>query len=213
MQDQKRPLRLPRTRNRLLGLAFLLALLVFGGLLARMFLNAPAPPPPTVQSPAEAPRQLRDIILYFAAQDATGLVAEGREVEDCLEEQDCLLATVRALIHGPVGDLAAVLPPHAAVLSIRVEGALAEIDFTEDLVTGHPGGTQAELLTVYALADTLTANFPHLRQLRILVDGQPIDTLRGHVDLRQPVSADFSLVKTEAAPTGNLLNLPTRSEE
>jgi len=55
------------------------------------------------------------------------------------------------------------------------------------------------LLTVYALANTVAVNFPHLRQLRILVEGAAVETLKGHVDLRQPLVPDFSLVLTPAA--------------
>jgi hypothetical protein len=47
------------------------------------------------------------------------------------------------------------------------------------------------LLTVYGVANTLAVNFPHLRQVRFLVAGQDVETLRGHVDLRAPVPADF----------------------
>jgi hypothetical protein len=55
------------------------------------------------------------------------------------------------------------------------------------------------LLTVYALADTVAVNFPHLRQLRILIEGGAVETLKGHVDLRQPLAPDFSLIVTPPA--------------
>jgi len=44
---------------------------------------------------AEAQRQLRTVTLYFAAADGSGLVAEGREIADCLVEIDCLQGTCR----------------------------------------------------------------------------------------------------------------------
>jgi len=50
----------------------------------------------------------------------------------------------------------------------------------------------SELLTVQALANTLAANFPHIRQIRILIEGEPVQTLKGHVDLRGPIAAEFS---------------------
>jgi hypothetical protein len=74
------------------------------------------------------------------------------------------------------------------------------VDFSQELISAHPGGTQSELLTIYGLADTLAVNFPHLRQMRVLVDGVPVATLKGHVDLRQPISPDFSLVEEGMAP-------------
>jgi spore germination protein GerM len=190
----------PPRRDRLVIWAFLLILVVFGGLLLRHFLIAPAPPPP-----AEAQRQLRTITLYFAAADGSGLVAEAREIADCLVETDCLSATVQALLDGPVGELAPVFPPQATLRGVVVAGSEVQVDFDHALIDGHPGGSWGELLTVYALADTVAVNFPHLRQVRLLIEGAAVETLKGHVDLRQPVNPDFTLVlkapATEPKPT------------
>jgi hypothetical protein len=54
-------------------------------------------------------------------------------------------------------------------------------------------------LTAYGLANTLVVNFPHIRQVRLLVEGRPLETLKGHVDLREPLPADFSLARPVAA--------------
>jgi len=45
------------------------------------------------------------------------------------------------------------------------------------------GSAWDELLTIYALANTLIQNFPEVRQVRLLVDGRESPTLAGHVDL------------------------------
>lgn len=193
-------------RRRLVLLAFLFILVVFGLLVARKFLPTPSPAPVPATTLSE-PKQLREVVLYFGSPDGSFLVAEARQIEDCLEEADCLRATVQSLVDGPVTDLVAVLPSHAQVRGVTASGGTATIDFSADLVSGHPGGSVSELLTVYSLADTLAENFPHLRQVRILVEGEPAETLKGHVDLREPVKADFSFThppegsaKAEQAP-------------
>ena len=179
----------PPRRDRLIIWAFLLVLIAFGGLLLRKFLIAPTPAPSV-----EAQRQLRTVTLYFAAADGTGLVAEAREIADCLAETDCLHATVQALLNGPVGELSPVFPPQATVRGITVVGGELQVDFDRTLIDNHPGGSWGELLTVYALADTVAVNFPHFRQVRILIEGSTVETLKGHVDLRQPINPDFTLV-------------------
>ena len=179
-----------RGKDRFLLLAFLVILVVFGALVARKYLIT-IPPSPTPAAPAPQPRQLRDVVLYFGAPDGTYLVAEGREIDDCLEETDCVKETVQALINGPVGELTPIFPAHTVLRGVREEGNTALVDFSKDLIAGHPAGSVAELLTVYGLADTLAENFPHIRQVRILIDGKAADTIKGHVDLRQPVVADF----------------------
>jgi hypothetical protein len=177
-------------RRRLVLLAFLFILLIFGLLLVRKFLSTQAPVP--VPTAISEPKQLRDVVLYFGSPDGSFLVAEARQIEDCLSEADCLRATVQALVDGPVTELVAILPAHAQIRDVTVSAGTISIDFSRELVSGHPGGSVSELLTVYGLADTLAENFPHLRQVRILVEGAPLETLKGHVDLREPVKADFS---------------------
>ena len=179
-------------RGRLVLLAFLFILLTLGLLIARRFL--PSPPSAPATAPAE-PKELREVVLYFGSPEGSFLVPEARQVADCLTEADCLRAIVQALLDGPVTDLVAVLPSHAQIRDVRAEGGVVTVDFSRELVNGHPGGSVSELLTVYSLADTLAENFPHLRQVRIVVEGAPVETLKGHVDLREPVKADFSFTR------------------
>ncbi len=180
-------------KDRLLLVAFLVVLVVFGSLVARKYwLSRPGETVPEPVSVVEAPRELREIMLYFGAPDGAGLMVEAREIEDCLTEEECLLATVQALVNGPIGDLLPIFPSHTVVRQVAVEGTVATVDFSRDLIRGHPGGSQSELLTAYGLANTLAVNFPHIRQALILVEGETVVTLKGHVDLREPVAADFS---------------------
>jgi hypothetical protein len=73
-------------------------------------------------------------------------------------------------------------------------------DFSRELASHHPGGSLTELMTVYALADTMAANFPHLRQLTILLEGKAVETLKGHLALGQPIVADFQYSRPPAQP-------------
>jgi len=183
-----------RSRDRLVLVAFLLILLVFGLLFARKYMPPSTPVAPPEAGPAE-PRQLREVVLYFASPDGSYLVAEPRQIEDCLEEAECLRATLQALADGPLHELLPVIPPNVQIRDVRQEEGTATVDFSRELVSGHPGGSFSELLTVYGLADTLAESFPHIRQVRILVEGEPVATLKGHVDLRQPVMADFTFTR------------------
>jgi spore germination protein GerM len=177
------------------------------------YLNHQEPPQPTPSAVEPSVVPTREVILYFATLDGQKLHAETREIAECEQDEDCLRDTVRALIAGPQGELAAILPEQVVLLAVTVEESLVKVDFSQDLIAAHPGGTQSELLTIYGLADTLAVNFPHLRQLRVLVDGSPVPTLKGHVDLRQPINPDFSLVEEGLAPVGGMINLPAGGSE
>ena len=56
-------------------------------------------------------------------------------------------------------------------------------DFSSVLSTNMPSGIQSEQLAVESIGDTLAANIPNLRRLKILIDGQEAKTLAGHIDL------------------------------
>lgn len=198
------------SHRRFILLAFLFLLLVFGLLFARKFFTAPAPMPAAEQA---QPRQLRDVVLYFGSTDGSFLVAEGRQVEDCLSEEDCLRGTVQALVDGPVTDLVPIFPSPTPIRAVTVSADTVTVDFGRDLVSGHPGGSVSELLTIYGLANTLAENFPHLRRVRILVEGAPLETLKGHVDLREPVKADFSFTHPpEGSSQGKPAAAPGRTQ-
>lgn len=89
-----------------------------------------------------------------------------------------------ALISGPTDPHQRTLPPGARLLEFYLlpEG-IAVADFSSDLTTELPSGIQSEQMAVESIADTLAANIPNLRRLKILIDGQEAQTLAGHIDL------------------------------
>jgi spore germination protein GerM len=198
--------------NRLVLLG-VLVVLVFGIGLLVGHLKSSRPGLPEPAAVETAPPATREVILYFASADGQTLVAENREIVECQVDEDCLRSTVQALIDGPKGDLVPVLPEQVVLRGINAADSQVDLDFSQELVAAHPGGTQSELLTIYGLTDTLAVNFPHLRQVRILVEGEAVATLKGHVDLRQPISPDFSLVKEDLSPAGKILSLPVGKDE
>ena len=56
-------------------------------------------------------------------------------------------------------------------------------DFSDSLASELPSGILSEKLAVDSIAGTLGANVPALHRLKILIHGQEMETLAGHVDL------------------------------
>ena len=71
----------------------------------------------------------------------------------------------------------------------------AYVDLSRDVIAAHPGGTLNELLTVYTIVNALTVNLPAVTSVQLLVDGKEVDTLSGHVDLRQPLTKNLGWVQ------------------
>jgi len=57
-----------------------------------------------------------------------------------------------------------------------------------------PGGSKAELLTVYSLVNTVVANFPAVARVQLLVEDRPVDSFAGHIDVSRPLLPDMTLL-------------------
>lgn len=49
------------------------------------------------------------------------------------------------------------------------------------LTSGWNTGSHAEMIAIYSVVQTLTSNFPSVKRVRLLVNGQPVQTLAGHI--------------------------------
>ena len=93
---------------------------------------------------------------------------------------------LNTLLAGPVDNEARTLPSDAALLAFYLlPDGTAVADFSEALGTSIPSGIQSEQLAVESITRTLEANVPQVQRLKILIHGQEVDTLAGHLDLTQ----------------------------
>ncbi len=77
-----------------------------------------------------------------------------------------------------------LFPENTRILDVFVSGrGVAVVNFSRDLLRGHPGGLFAEELTVYGLSHSLVASFPAIAEVRLVVEGRSPRTLAGHLDL------------------------------
>jgi hypothetical protein len=91
---------------------------------------------------------------------------------------------LNTLLAGPVDTELRTLPPDAALLEFYLlPNGTGIADFSEALATSTPSGIASEQLAVESIARTLEANVPQVKRLKILIHGQEVDTLAGHLDL------------------------------
>lgn len=176
--------------------AFLILAVALGALLLRKHELAKTPPPATSQEQAG----VHPVVLFFAAESGEALVREGREIEACDETSVCLEEIVEELINGPVSDLAPVLPPTGMFNSVSLDGNIARVDFAQELLEALPSGSSSELLAAYAVVNSLALNYPQVKAVQFTLDGKPLQTLKGHLDVRTPLPPDFSLEKGAKPP-------------
>jgi hypothetical protein len=76
------------------------------------------------------------------------------------------------------------IPADAELLGFyALPDGTAVADFSDALVSEIPSGILSEQLIVDSITQTLQSNVPSLMRLKILIHGQEVETLAGHVDL------------------------------
>jgi len=146
-----------------------------------------AAPAAATTAPATAQRKIT-ATLYYVSEDGLSLVGLTREVpfgEPATEQ-------ARAIVEAQLGDapapLASAVPSGTTLRALFIgERGEAYVDLSGDVRAKHTGGSLDELFTVYAIVNALTVNLPAITRVQILIDGQEVDTLAGHVDLRHPL--------------------------
>jgi spore germination protein GerM len=140
----------------------------------------------------------KEVLLYFSDSEGEYLVGEKRKILKKNTVQDEAKETVIELIKGPNGKLIRTLPPRTELLTLEISNAgVARVNFTPALSKDHPGGSSAEIMTVYSIVNSLSINFPQIRRVQIVIDGKPIASLVGHLSLEQPVSPKPDLIKKQ----------------
>jgi len=143
-----------------------------------------------------------EVTLFFSDAQERFLIPEKRIVsqEEGLDEQAAEI--VKALLAGPkTTGLVNTFPEKAELKAVHFQGRdTLLIDFEESLVDNHPGGSTAEMATVYSLTNTLTTNIPEIKKVKILINGKERESLKGHVGLKHPFRMNLELIAPTVPP-------------
>jgi spore germination protein GerM len=142
------------------------------------------------------------ISLFFASDDASGLVPEGRKIEDCRGDLSaCIRSTIEELANGPLGDLSPTIPDKSTIRSVQVKGDMAVVDLGQDFQDGIPKGSSAEMTAVYSIVNTISYNFPVVKRVQLLIEGRYATAPGSHLDLSKPLEPNFRLDKAAGNPS------------
>ena len=148
-------------------------------------------------TPSPAKREERAITIYFADEGASKLVPERRFAKLGAGTSADAKAIMAELIRGPQSPgLLPTVPADTRLLNAYEIGDMLVLDFTHELQTNHMGGSTSELLTVYSIVNTMTQNMNGIRKIQMLVEGEEIETLAGHLDLTKPLFPNLKWLAT-----------------
>lgn len=131
----------------------------------------------------------RSVLLFFADADGEGLVPERRELAMANGgREEFVRLLVDELARGPLaGEGWPTWPGRFRVKGVFFDD-LGElyVDLLGEALGDWTWGTSSEILAIRSLVRTLAASFPEVVRVGILVDGNAVESLGGHVDARHP---------------------------
>jgi hypothetical protein len=124
------------------------------------------------------------VALYFPSYADGMLVGEARQIAWAPDDPDRIRQIVLGLIEGPRKEGARVMAPSTNIRAVFLtsEGT-AFVDLSSEALTDFEPGIQSETLAIYSIVNSLAANIPAVKRVKILIQGQEVDTLDGHADL------------------------------
>ena len=145
--------------------------------------------------PAQPPMQTAT--LYFPSLNDRKLVPESRSVTWAETDADRVRQILLALIEGSHQGLGRVLPASVNIRAIFLapEGT-AYVDFSSEFPAGLAPGIESESLAVYALTNSITTNISSVKKVKLLIQGQEVETLDGHADLTGAFVPDPTRIQT-----------------
>jgi hypothetical protein len=140
-------------------------------------------------------KSLRKVSLYFSSKDGKSIKAQSVKIKTGSTKAEAT-AIIKLLIKGlqKGSSLENPIPKGTRLLSVRISNNTATIDFSKELKLNHPGGSSAELQTIYAIVNSITLNMSEISTVRILIDGKRHDTLAGHILIRLPLASDKKII-------------------
>jgi len=143
---------------------------------------------------------MRAVRLYFEAPNML-LSAEPRNLPLPENPAGAIPVVVREMMKGPATpQLLRLFPPDTVVRAAYfLPDGTAFVDLGgQTLTAGWGTGTHVELMAVYSLVQTVTANFPDTKRVRVLINGEPAETLAGHVWLGKSLQPKTDLLDPAA---------------
>lgn len=148
---------------------------------------------------SEIPQPEESVVyLYFGTKDGY-LRKEPRNISG-LPSAERGKEVIEQLIKGTTAgdDTLDVLPKGTEVLDYKfdAEQGLATVDLSKEVHAAT--GSMGETLAVYSIVNTLT-ELPGVEKVQILVEGEKVESLNGHIYLMDPLTRDLQLLE------GNML--------
>jgi hypothetical protein len=141
-------------------------------------------PPVDMDSLKKKQKQL--VVIYFSDPQERFLMPEKRYVYIENDSAQKAREITKALLDGSKTGLINTFPTGVALKDVKVnDEGTAFINFSKNLTKLHPGGSTAEMATIYSLTNSVTENVSSIKKVKILVDGKELPSIKGHISTQK----------------------------
>lgn len=176
-----------------LACALLLRSVVAGGMAdqwKRAFYDVSLLPTSGLQ---QTPPELQLQIYYIVGGQA--LAPQTRRLRKPAGGLERVYLVARELENPPGGAFESPLPHGAKIRGLYILEGIVWVDLTGEFLNPALASPQSERLAIYSLVNSFMLNEPSLQGVRFMIDGRPVTSAWGYLDLSRPLGADLSLVR------------------
>jgi hypothetical protein len=145
--------------------------------------------------------------LYFANEDNTKLKLEiryiGKPDDDKKNLSNLASMVINELIKGPSDEktFRRTVPEEAKLNSpVSISGKVATVDMSKEFRTKHPGGKDAEKMTIYSIVNSLT-ELEGIEKVKFTIDGKSQKEFMGNFKFDGVFPRSVQLISKETAET------------
>lgn len=136
----------------------------------------------------------RLITVYFSDDEGMYLVPVEYEVNLNADEQIEKMI-LDLLIKGPEEKgLIKTIPEGTKIKNVYTNEGVCYVDFSEEFVTKHTGGSTGEAMTIYSIVNSLTS-LKNINKVQFLIEGKTREEYKGHLDFNVLFQANQDLIK------------------
>jgi hypothetical protein len=141
---------------------------------------------PAFDADASKKKEKHLVVIYFSDPQERFLMPEKRYVFIDNDPAQQVKEIAKALVDGSKTRLIDTFPAGVGVKDVKVnDEGTAFINFSKNLIKRHPGGSTAEMATIYSLTNSVTENVSSIKKVKILVDGKELPSIKGHISTKK----------------------------
>jgi hypothetical protein len=141
----------------------------------------------------DVPADIRERSVYFMRMDADGILVRTGEKRQIAHSSSPLMDTIKVLLTGTTAaedarGITTLIPPGTVLINAAMRGSTAVLNFNENFMF-NSYGAEGYLAQLRQIIWTAT-EFPSVKNVQFLIEGQRIDFLGDNIRLDQPISRE-----------------------